>query len=151
METKICKKCGELPIEKFYLTKGGRYRCHQCIIFYAEEYRKKNKDKIKNYSQLDYVKKQRYAKRISYSQRNQLYVYELLKHKSCVDCNDNRIEVLDFDHVKGNKENSICDIIRQALSIETLQKEIDKCEVRCANCHRIKTSKERGWFRSLMG
>jgi hypothetical protein len=35
-------------------------------------------------------------------------------------------------------------------SLDALQKEIDKCVVRCANCHRRKTAKESGFWKFKM-
>ncbi len=56
--------------------------------------------------------------------------------KGCVDCGYNtHHSALDFDHFVGNKSINVCNAksITQALS------EIDKCEVVCSNCHRIRT------------
>jgi len=61
----------------------------------------------------------------------------------CIDCGYNlHPEALDFDHIKGDKKGSISHMIRH-FSPEIVYQEIDKCVVRCANCHRIKTSLER--------
>ena len=54
--------------------------------------------------------------------------------------------VLDFDHLRDKKYN-LTDLIRKGYSLVTIEVEIEKCLVRCANCHRIKTSKEQNWYK----
>lgn len=66
-----------------------------------------------------------------------------LETHPCVDCGENDPVVLEFDHVRGEKEFNIADVARNAVGREKLQEEIQKCEVRCANCHRRKTKRER--------
>ena len=70
-------------------------------------------------------------------------VKELKKISECKDCGESNPLVLDFDHVRGKKIMCISNMVRNSYSIETIQKEIDKCEVRCANCHRLITYKRR--------
>ena len=60
-----------------------------------------------------------------------------------MDCGEDNPLVLDFDHVAGKKVMNISDMSRTCYSRETIMKEIDKCEVRCSNCHRIVTAKRR--------
>ena len=50
---------------------------------------------------------------------------------------------LHFDHIKekGVKKNNISRMSNHA--IETVKKEIDKCELVCANCHSIRTEQRR--------
>lgn len=65
--------------------------------------------------------------------------------KGCVDCGYNANPVaLDFDHVVGEKSFNIARSVR-SMKLERLLSEIAKCEVRCANCHRIKTSNNEDW------
>jgi hypothetical protein len=75
------------------------------------------------------------------------YLYE----HPCVDCGNRDIRVLEFDHVRGEKVESIARLVRLGVSWKTIQTEIDKCEVRCANCHRIKTNERGGWWRFTLG
>jgi len=66
--------------------------------------------------------------------------------KSCVDCGFDNPIALEFDHRDhlGKKRQGISQMVAEAnVSVETLPIEIAKCEVRCANCHRLVTS-ERG-------
>lgn len=57
----------------------------------------------------------------------------------CVDCGYNaNPAALDYDHVRGVKV--LC--VSQCHDIAGARREIAKCVVRCANCHRIKTYEE---------
>jgi len=57
----------------------------------------------------------------------------------CVDCGITDIRVLEFDHVRGEKIDTITSMVRRGLSVDVLVAEIAKCEVRCANCHALAT------------
>ena len=65
--------------------------------------------------------------------------------RGCADCGFNtHPEALDFDHLPGTqKKANVSALIRGRWSWERIQKEIDKCEVVCANCHRIRTAERR--------
>jgi hypothetical protein len=54
--------------------------------------------------------------------------------------------VLDFDHLR-DKKYSLTDMIRKGYGLPSIKKEIEKCVIRCANCHRIKTSIEQNWYK----
>ena len=73
----------------------------------------------------------------------------LLEHP-CIDCGETDPVCLDFDHVIGNKTKNISQMIHNGVSIETIKVEMEKCVVRCANCHRKKTAKDFGWFKSKL-
>jgi hypothetical protein len=60
------------------------------------------------------------------------------KNRPCADCgNSYPYYVMDFDHVHGDKKFTIGD--KRKGSTERIVAEIEKCEVVCANCHRIRT------------
>jgi hypothetical protein len=77
---------------------------------------------------------------------NRQFVWNYLSTHPCVDCGERDPRLLEFDHVRGNKKENISQLATGRYSFETIQKEISKCEVRCANCHRRKTHEEPGWF-----
>jgi hypothetical protein len=72
--------------------------------------------------------------------RNRAYVDEYLRLQSCVDCGIDDIIVLEFDHVTGKKRAPISKMIHTAAPFATIDAEIAKCVVRCANCHRRRTA-----------
>lgn len=68
-----------------------------------------------------------------------------LKNKAkdvpCMDCGIKYPPyVMDFDH-KGDKVFEIAAASSAFMSLEKLVKEINKCDVACSNCHRIRTFK----------
>jgi hypothetical protein len=60
--------------------------------------------------------------------------------RGCVDCGYNKHAIaLQFDHISDDKKDSVSNLIRTDYAWSTIMKEIDKCEVVCANCHAIRT------------
>ena len=76
------------------------------------------------------------------------FIKDYLIDHSCVDCGDGRLAVLDIDHVRGKKKLTISQLTHNGHSLQTITEEIAKCEVRCSNCHRIKTAERAGWWKS---
>ena len=93
-----------------------------------------NKEKIKQRS---------FLRNKTQRQKNKDYINAIKTISKCVDCGETNPVVLDFDHVRGKKLKCISDMMRGAYGIKSIQKEIDKCEVRCSNCHRLATHKRR--------
>lgn len=78
-----------------------------------------------------------------------IFVLSYSKTKGCIDCGETDPRVLEFDHVRGQKIITISELVRQAPSHDRLMIELEKCEVRCVNCHRIKTSIDQNWYKYL--
>jgi hypothetical protein len=51
------------------------------------------------------------------------------------------IDVLQFDHVRGLKRREVSTML--VFSLASIDAEIAKCEVRCANCHTRVTKQRR--------
>ncbi len=87
-------------------------------------------------------------KHINYVRRNKqkvvAFIDEYKRKCACADCGFKGKDfpyVLDFDHRNTNsaKKFNIGSWSRAVLSIKAIEKEIEKCDVVCANCHRIRT------------
>ncbi len=76
---------------------------------------------------------------------NTVFVY--LSAHPCADCGEADPLVLDFDHA-GHKRANVSDLVISRASITAVMAEIGKCEVRCVNCHRRKTARAGGWYRT---
>lgn len=67
----------------------------------------------------------------------------------CADCGESDPVVLEFDHVRGRKRDTIQGLVSKGHSLRMVMDEIAKCDVRCANCHRRKTARQLGWYQWL--
>ncbi len=68
-----------------------------------------------------------------------LKIFDYLRQHPCVDCGQTDIRVLEFDHVERSTKRLAVTAMVGRRNWPTILSEIEKCEVRCANCHRIKT------------
>lgn len=131
---KICPRCKEKkPFDAFFKKSdrlAGAY-CKPCQLAYVREHYRRTKGAYNA---------RRYALAEVYKRRNRLFVYAHLAEHPCVDCGERDIIVLDFDHFRGSKLANISRMINDCVAIGKLRAEIEKCEVRCANCHRRKTA-----------
>jgi hypothetical protein len=73
--------------------------------------------------------------------RNLNFVHGVLARSACVDCGEDDMLVLEFDHV-GVKRGQVSQMVFN-VSLATLEREIAECEVRCCNCHRRVTATRR--------
>lgn len=68
---------------------------------------------------------------------------EINSYKESVGCKDCKMfyphYVLDFDHLDGSHKLGSINSLIKAVSFDTVRKEMAKCEVVCANCHRERT------------
>ena len=81
-------------------------------------------------------------------QRAKQFVSEShLSQRFCADCGENDVEILTFDHIRGEKKDNVADLVRQGLSIKTISLEIEKTEVVCFNYHTRREQSRRGYSR----
>lgn len=144
--TKICSLCKIVKSNDQFnfcaRTKNNlQSRCRDCE-------KKRNK---KNYdSNPQYFNKHSEISRKKRRQINREFIVNYLLQHSCIDCGEADPICLDFDHVRGKKYKGICQMVQSGNPMNALEKEITKCEVRCANCHRKKTHKQFNWFRAIV-
>ncbi len=113
---------------------GVSDRCKECYKIYQREWYQKNKDKRK--TQLAGYDVKRVAK-------NKAYVLKYFQTHTCLDCSEIDPVVLQFDHRDPSTNvGCVADIV-QSYGIDKIVEEINKCEVRCANCHIRRHHRER--------
>ncbi len=65
------------------------------------------------------------------------------KNKPCTDCRKSYPPiVMDLHHCRGVKKYNVAEMVHKP--IEVLLDEIEKCDVLCANCHRMRHAREDG-------
>ena len=116
-------------------------------------YREHHRDRMRKYREEnpDYVRRSK-ATHYEYNQahRKELLAKSVIrqaagrqfintfKGKPCIDCNGTfPFHVMDFDHVRGLKRFNVGEMGTH--SLQAITDEIEKCDLICANCHRIRT------------
>lgn len=122
MEKRVCKACGiEKGITKFTKSKYKKkiyrnYTCKKCIG-------------------------------IRKTERRHALAEWLIDYKSglvCKECGESRWYILDFHHRDpSTKLRDVCIMVTHLYSKKMILKEIAKCDVLCANCHREQRHKEK--------
>lgn len=140
-----CNQCGETkPLSEFGDHKGNpqgkSYMCKPCRRTYDNRRYKNNPQDGRDRSAKHKV--------IKY-ELNKTRIWAELQ-KPCVDCGLVDPVVMEFDHRPNEKKlYNIGAMVGNTYSIATLDRELAKCDIVCANCHRHRTNKRAGWWRSL--
>jgi hypothetical protein len=140
MTNKICARCNERkPTDEFgadFKAKNGlKSYCRQCHRKVNYEWYHSNGGKLS----------QSARQTATYRERKQ-WIDRIKLARGCIDCGYNtHPHALQFDHRDG--ETKLTPGFARVLknNLEWLKAEIAKCDVRCANCHAIRTSLQHGW------
>jgi hypothetical protein len=142
---KICTKCRQnkdltlFPARK-RASDGRASWCKACFKENWEERYSQNHQFYRNSHNRSQNKRR---------EENARKVFDFLAQNSCQICGESDPVVLEFDHRNGlEKSASISNLIRDA-SWETIESEIRKCDVLCANCHRRKSAAQFGYKRHV--
>lgn len=85
-------------------------------------------------------KKDLYAAQKRHRLKIRAKLFDFLSTRSCVDCGEKDPVVLEFDHrERKNKFKIIARMLSGHYSWLSIEREIEKCDIRCANCHRRRT------------
>ena len=129
--TKCCARCKqEKALAEFAKKRATDYQpyCRNCQQEYRREHYRKNRAK--------------YLAKVKDRKAQLLRILRRAKDKPCADCGVKYpYYVMDLDHRQGEcKLGNFAAVIRWgALTENSLRLEIAKCEVVCANCHRMRT------------
>ncbi len=79
--------------------------------------------------------------------KKKAFVKSYKESHPCVDCGyDKDIRALQFDHrCQLDKAAEVSWLARTHASYDRLIAEIAKCDIRCANCHQIRSQREKQW------
>jgi len=132
---KYCPRCKKtMPLAAFRRQSTGRLYayCDPCARAYFQVYYQRNKAA--------------YIKRANERLKKDANIMRNAKMQPCAACGCSYPHyVMDFDHRPGEvKCFNLADVVGQTrLSLARLKAEIAKCDVVCANCHRIRTHERR--------
>jgi hypothetical protein len=127
---KVCCKCKiRRLVEEFNFRnrlKGIRHRyCRDCGKKFTQDHYKRNKQQYIERSMRATVRRREYLRQV--------------KSCPCADCGvQYPFYVMDFDHREGEEKSFEMNHVNY-VTMRAIKREIEKCDVVCANCHRERT------------
>ena len=149
MTTKRCSACQQSrPLADFNIRRASRDGlqpiCRSC-----------NRAKARRY----YAEHREQHVRVIMARKAQIRratlqrVADYLAANRCADCGEGDLRVLDFDHRPGvEKRADVMKLVQDGYSWARVMAEIEKCDVRCRNCHAKVTYERMGvtWRTALL-
>jgi len=139
--TRVCCTCREAkPMTEFVVknrkTGTRSTKCRLCQAAYSREHYRLNRPRY-----LERTATQRKMNRESCRQN----VFDYLLAHPCVDCGEADPIVLEFDHRDASTKRDSISRLMKHVTWAALGREIGRCDVRCANCHRKRTAEQFSW------
>lgn len=136
-----CTGCAALkPVTEFACKdrKTGRRtsRCRSCVAAYSRHHYSKRRE--------DYVRRAKKRHKGDRAALRARVLAHLICHP-CVDCGETDPLVLEFDHRDGAAKVQTVAVLLRRKGWRAIEREMEKCDVRCANCHRRRTARQFGW------
>jgi len=140
---KECTKCGLVKLVREFGTLRKRNRvysdswCRNCRKSYLRKYIKTDRGRSnrRRYVAASLATIRQGAKNRKEERRKKL---EGLKKAPCTDCGGTFPPVcMDFDHTQGRKHRGVARML--GYSWARILEEVSKCDLVCANCHRVRT------------
>ncbi len=92
-------------------------------------------------------KNSKHMSMVNSRQRRKDVVLAYLEDHPCSVCGFHDPRALEFHHRdRSTKTHTIGVLVNSAADVGVLLAEIEKCDILCANCHKIHHAEERGWF-----
>jgi hypothetical protein len=140
---RVCARCHVAkPLAEFPTKSAARqtYRsyCRPCRSEYGKEHYRKNV--------AAYMARSKARAPID-RKRNREFIAGYLSTHPCVDCGEADPIVLEFDHRDPNTKANEVGRLVHTTTLPAVRAEIAKCDVRCGNCHRIRTATQFGSYR----
>jgi hypothetical protein len=133
-----CSDCRESKPLDMFNAKGKWFQtyCKSCQSIRAKAWYRKNMASHKSNCIASAVERRAFLRKI----------VDAKKAVACADCkNEFPVICMDFDHVRGNKVGNIASLASGRSGEKKLFDELEKCEVVCSNCHRIRTAERAGY------
>jgi len=166
--TRVCNTCQTEKLETDFPFSSGyrRRRCSTCQSAYTRDWVKRNRDHC-NQHQNEYWRARpkqlaahQHAAYLRNAEARKLEMkgrrsvnrdkINLLKAAPCVDCGCTYpSEAMDFDHVRGTKAFTIGSYSTR--NWDVVLAEVAKCDLVCANCHRVRTKQRKSRRNKLSG